>query len=86
MSFIKYAGCQDCRVPDGMTEQLNKVKEKVENLNDMVAKIIHKVSLNQTKERRLLETKIGNQTLKLIREIWASNENQTKELGQELQQ
>ena len=54
-----------------MQQQLKEVKKTIslsvdKNLaNDMVAKIIDQVSSNQTEGRRLLITKIENQTLEL---------------------
>ena len=68
MSFINYAGG---RILDGMQQQLKEVKKTISLLvdknlaNDMVAKIIDQVSSNQTEGRRLLKTKIENQTLEL---------------------
>ena len=75
LSFINYAGCQDCRILNDVKQQL---KEVLENLNDTVAKIIDKVSSNQTEERRLLETKIEKQILVLK----DSKDNQTKQFEQ----
>ena len=54
-----------------MQQQLKEVKKTISLLvdknlaNDMVAKIIDQVSSNQTEGRRLLITKIENQTLEL---------------------
>ena len=54
-----------------MQQQLKEVKKTISLLvdknlaNDMVVKIIDQVSSNQTEGRRLLITKIENQTLKL---------------------
>ena len=68
MSFINHAGG---RILDGMQQQLKEVKKTISLLvdknlaNDMVAKIIDQVSSNQTEGRRLLITKIENQTLEL---------------------
>ena len=75
--FINYAGCQDALVLNSMKQELNKVEK---NLTEMVAKIIYQVSSNQTKERRLLEKKIENQTRELEGEIRASKEEQTLKL------
>ena len=79
MSFINYAGG---RVLDGMQQQLKEVKNTIsllvdKNLADMVAKTIDQVSSNQTEGRRLLETKIENQTLELNQVISAGNTPQT---------
>ena len=68
MSFINYAGGL---VLDGMQQQLTNVERKISLLADknlvyeMTARIIHNVSSNQTEGRRLLETKIENQSLEL---------------------
>ena len=32
LSSINYAGCQDCRAPNGIKEQLNKVDENIGKL------------------------------------------------------
>ena len=32
LSSINYAGCQDCRVPNGIEEQLNKVDKNIGKL------------------------------------------------------
>ena len=80
MSFINYAGG---RVLDGMQQQLEEVKNAISLLvdknlaNDMVAKTTDQVSSNQTEVRRLLETKIENQTLELNQVISAGNTLQT---------
>ena len=80
MSFINYAGG---RVLHGMQQQLEEVKNTISLLvdknlaNDMVAKAIDQVSSNQTEGRRLLETKIENQTLELNQVISAGNTLQT---------
>ena len=80
MSFINYAG--GCLL-DGMQQQLKEVKNTISLLvdkhlaNDMVAKTIDQVSSNQTEGRRLLETKIENQTLELNQVISAGNTLQT---------
>ena len=80
MSFINYAGG---RVLDGMQQQLKEVKNTISLLvnknlaNDMVAKIIDQVSSNQNEGRRLLITKIENQTLELNQVISADNTLQT---------
>ena len=80
MSFINHAGG---RILDGMQRQLKEVKKTISLLvdknlaNDMVAKIIDQVSSNQTEGRRLLITKIENQTLELNQVISADNTLQT---------
>ena len=80
MSFINYAGG---RVLDGMQQQLEEVKNAISLLvdknlaNDMVAKTMDQISSNQTEVRRLLETKIENQTLELHQVISAGNTLQT---------
>ena len=80
MSFINYAvGC----VPDDMGRKLKGVEKTASLLvdkhlaNDMVAKIIRQVSSNQTEGRRLLETKIEDQTSELNQVIPAGNTLQT---------
>ena len=80
MSFINHAGG---RVLDGMQQQLKEVKNAISLLvdknltNDMVAKTMDQVSSSQTEVRRLLETKIENQTLELNQVISAGNTLQT---------
>ena len=80
MSFINYAGG---RVLDDMQRKLKDVEKTISLLldknlaSDMVAKIIRQVSSNQTGGRRLLETKIKDQTLELNQVIPAGNILQT---------
>ena len=80
MSFINYAVG---RVLDDMEQKLKDVEKTVSLLvdkhlaNDMVAKIIRQVSSNQTEGRRLLETKIEDQTSELNQVIPAGNTLQT---------
>ena len=47
LSFINYAGCQDCRIPNEVNQQLNEV---LENLNDTVAKIVPSLINHLTSE------------------------------------
>ena len=76
MSFINYAGG---RVLDNIQQKLKDVEETISLLvdkkfaNDMVVKIIRQVSSNQTEGRRLLETKIEDQTSELNQVIPAGN-------------
>ena len=80
MSFINYAVG---RVLDDMEQKLKDVEKTVSLLvdkhlaNDMVAKIIRQVSSNQTEGRRLLETKIEDQTSELNQVIPAGTTLQT---------
>ena len=80
MSFINYAGG---RVLHKIQQKLKDVEETISPLvdqkfaNDMVVKIIRQVSSNQTEGRRLLETKIEDQTSELNQVIPAGNTLQT---------
>ena len=78
LSFINYAGDLD-----DIQQQLKNVERNISLLadqnfvNKMIAKIIDQVSSNQTEGRRLLETKIENQTLELNQINCAGNTLQT---------
>ena len=75
LSFINYAGCQDCRILNEVKQQL---KEVLENLNYTVSKIKDKVSSIQTGDlgcSTLLDNKFNPLISKL--EEWAARVDQT---------
>ena len=71
LSFINYAGCQDCRTPNEVNQQLNEV---LENLNDTVAKIVPSI---QTRECSSLVNKIDHLTSEFAR-VTQSDEGRVK--------
>ena len=71
LSIINYAGCQDCRTPNEVNQQLNEV---LENLNDTVAKIVPSI---QTRECSSLVNKINHLTSEF--EDLAAKVNQSDE-------